>query len=465
MDLLGWHHQLGALEIFSKEIDGREGNYPVLLTALVILIGISFFAASVFYASRNVLLGWYCLLATNAFWIAFGSRQAMLGSLHLDPSDIVSLILLSAGLLRFSRALGSPGLFRILGSGFIAVFAFSLIRGMLLFGVIPVSNEGRSYIGELLSLLYFTSIPTDTVTIRKFVRAYLIFGSILVGIAILHYLGLNVGASYEAFAIDSAEVAKDRALPAAAAFSIALCFIFSIGWITHRRSRRFFAILPAVFVGMVVLLQHRTVWVVLLVCVTLLPFIDRAVTRRLIPIGILAGIIALCLALWVYGTSSTASNQFEDSTTNLGTWGWRVDTWDSLLSDDEQTFISVVAGRSMGTPMLHYDPIQRVYEEAPVHSEYVNLYMRAGIIGLVSFLVFLIRPVFLLFSERYRRSSLLFPSSSTWCLAIIAIIIYGVTYNFNSNAIPLVGVATALLLSPEHGPTAMLCDAGMTPRS
>ena len=425
----------------------------MLLTALIMLIGISFFAASAFYASRNVLLGWYCLLATNAFWIAFGSQQAMLGSLHLDPSDVVSLILLSAGLLRFSRALGSPGLFRILGLGFIAVFAFSLIRGILLFGVIPVSNEGRSYVGELLSLLYFTSIPTDTVTIRKFVKAYLIFGSILVGIAVLHYLGLNIGASYEAFAIDSAEVAKDRALPAAAAFSIALCFIFSIGWITHRQSRRLFALLPAVFVGMVVLLQHRTVWVVLLVCVALLPFIDRAMTRRLIPVGILAGIISLCLVLWVYGTSSTASNQFEDSTTNLGTWGWRVDTWDSLLSDDDQTFISVLAGKSMGTPVLHYDPVLRGYNAAPVHSEYVNLYLRVGIIGLGLFLVFLIRPVFLLFSQRFRRSELLFPSSSTWGLATIAIIVYGVTYNFNSNAIPLIGVATALLLSREHGST------------
>lgn len=424
-----------------------------MLTALVILIGISFLATSAFYASRNVLLGWYCLLAANAFWIAFGSQQATLGSLHLDPSDIVSIILLSAGLLRFSRTLGSPGTFRILGLGFITVFAFSLIRGMLLFGVITVSNEGRTFVGELLSLLYFTSIPTDAVTIRKFVKAYLIFGSILVGIAILHYLGLNVGSSYETFAIDSGEVAKNRALPAAAALPIALCFIFSIGWITHRRSRRWFAYLPAVFGGMVVILQHRTVWVVLLICVALLPFVDRAITRRLLPIGILTGLLSLSLALWVYGASATASNQFEDSSTNLGTWGWRLDTWDSLVSDDDQTFLSVLAGKSMGSPLLHYDPVLRVYEEAPVHSEYVNLYLRVGIIGLVLFLSFLIRPVFLLFSERFRRSSLLFPSSSTWGLATIAIIAYGVTYNFNSNAIPLIGVATALLLSREHGST------------
>ena len=52
---------------------------------------------------------------------------------------------------------------------------------MFLFGIVSASNEGRSYVGELLSSLYFATIPTDAVTIKKFTKAYLAYGLILVG--------------------------------------------------------------------------------------------------------------------------------------------------------------------------------------------------------------------------------------------------------------------------------------------
>jgi hypothetical protein len=169
---------------------------------------------------------------------------------------------------------------------------------------------------------------------------------------------------------------------------------------------------------------------------------------RLIPVGVFAGILAVFLALWVYGTNSSATEQFEDSSTNLGTWEYRVDTWDGLLFDDDTTFLSVLAGKPVGAPTLHYDSYLGIYAEIPAHSEYIFLYQRVGVFGLILFLIFLFRPVTLLCTQRFRHSSLLFPSSSTWCLAAIAIIVYGVTYNFNSNAIPFIGVATALLLSP-----------------
>jgi hypothetical protein len=420
----------------------------VFLISLVALLGIFFFSTFVFYASRNVLFGMYCLLATSVFGFAFGSQQAVLGSLHLDPSDVVSIGLLAAGLIRFSRRLGGPGLFRILALAFITIFAFNLAQGVFLFGFFSASNEGRSFVGELLSLLYFATIPTDTVTIKKLTKTYLAYGIVLVGVAILHYVGLNIGSSYD-LAVTWEDAEKNRALPSAAAEAIALCFLLSMGWITHRQSPRFFRYLPAVFGGMVVLLQHRTVWVVLIVCAASLPFIDRRMARRLIPIAVLTGCLAFFLALWVYGKKSSASDQFEDSSTNLGTWGWRVETWDSLVFDEDQTFFTALLGKPVGSPMLHYDAGLGIYESLPPHNEYVWLYLRVGIIGLVPFLIFLMRPIFLLRAEQLRRPNSIFPSPSTWSAVVIAVIVYGITYGFDPSVISLVGVATALLLRQE----------------
>lgn len=200
-----------------------------------------------------------------------------------------------------------------------------------------------------------------------------------------------------------------------------------------------------------VILQHRTVWVVLIVCAASLPFIDRRMVRRLIPIAVLAGCLAFFLALWIYGKNSnaSASDQFEDSSTNLGTWGWRVETWDSLLFDEDQTLFSVLLGKPVGSPILHYVAEQGVYESLPPHNEYVWLYLRVGIIGLIPFLIFLIRPVFLLRTEQRRRPNSIFPSPSTWSSVVIAVIVYGVTYGFDPSSISLVGVATALVLRQE----------------
>jgi hypothetical protein len=424
----------------------------VFLTSLIALLGVLFLLTFVYYASRNVLFGLYCLLTTSAFGFAFGSQQTMVGSLHLDPSDVISIGLIAAGLIRFSRTMGSPGLFRILGFVFIAIFAFNLVRGMFLFGIFSASNEARSYVGELLSLLYFATIPTDTLTIKKFTRAYLIFGLILVCTAILHYVGLNIGSSYNDLLVSSGDAEKNRALPSAAAEAIAICFLLSIGWLTYRQSSRFFRYLPAVFGGMVVILQHRTVWVVLIVCAASLPFIDRKMVKRLIPVAVLTGFIAFCLASWVYGTNSTstASDQFEDSSTNLGTWGWRLEAWDSLVFDEDQTLLSAFVGTPIGAPMLHYDAGQGIYEQLPPHSEYVSLYLRFGIVGLALFLIFLVRPIVLLRTEKLRQQDSLFPSASTWCVVVIAVAVYGVTYGFDPSAISLVGVATALLLPQER---------------
>ena len=170
---------------------------------------------------------------------------------------------------------------------------------------------------------------------------------------------------------------------------------------------------------MVVILQHRTVWVVLIICVTSFSFIDRTMLRRA---NSRSGIDWLsCAFSWLCGYTEqirTASDQFEDSGTNLGTWGWRVDTWNSLVFDEDQTFLSVFVGKPVGTPILHYDAGQGIYEQLPPHSEYVLLYLRVGIVGLILFLIFLMRPIFLLRTEQIRRPDSLFPSPSTWCVVV-----------------------------------------------
>lgn len=410
-----------------------------MVTLLLGIIGLVVIGTFVYQLSKNVLLGLYCLLAVSLVNVALGLSQITMGSLHLDAVDLVSLCLLAAGIIRFFYRVMMPGTTRLIILAYLVIFSVSLFRGMALFGVQSASNEARGFVGEILAMLYFFTVPTDPLVIKKILTAYLYFGIGLVTVAVLHYAGLNVGTAV----LDE----KDRALPSASGEIIALCFFIGLGWITHRKSPQILRWLLPVFAGMAIFLQHRTIWNVMAVCSIAILFIDFKLVRRLIPLVAVASVIAVGLAIVVYGTGSEASTQFEDSATNQGTWNWRVEAWQNSISDDTQTVASMIFGQPMGSGYVRFDSSTRGYENLPPHSEYVGQYLRVGILGLLFFLMFLLRPLLRLYELQRKNQFALFPSASVWCLIIVGILVYGITYGYDASAIALVGIANSALLS------------------
>jgi hypothetical protein len=410
-----------------------------MVKLLLGIIGLSAFCTFVYQLSRNVLFGLYCLLAVTLVNVAFGLNQIVIGGLHLDAIDMASISLLTAGLVRFYNRLMLPGTARLIVLAYLAILGISLFRGIALFGVQSASNDARAFVGGILAMLYFFTAPTDTKTIKKLLTAYLYFGLGFVIIAILHYAGLNVGTAV----VDE----KDRALPSASAEIIALCFFIGLGWITHRQSPQVLRWLLPVFAGMVILLQHRTVWTVMAVCCGAIFFIDFKLVRRLIPLIVLASVVAVGLSVAIYRSSAEASSQFEDSATNEGTWRWRVRAWQGSITDEEQTISSILFGQPMGS---HYVRVtSEGYEDMAIHSEYVSEYLRVGVFGLSLFIAFLLRPLLGLYVLQRRDPRALFPSTSVWCLIVIATLVYGVTYGYEPSAIALVGIANSALLSAK----------------
>lgn len=410
-----------------------------MMTLFLGILGLSFLGAFVYQLSRNVLLGWYCLLTANLVSVALGLSQVTIGGLHLDAVDLINLSLLAAGIIRFLYRVRLPGRTRFIILAYLVIFGASLLRGILMFGVQAPSNEARGLVGEILAMLYFFTTPTDPQTIRRILVAYLRFGVGLVLVAALHYAGLNVGT----VGMDE----KDRALPSASGETIALCFFIGLGWITHRKSPKILRWLLPIFAGMAIILQHRTVWAIMAVCVMAVFFIDFKLVRRLIPLAALASIIAAGLAVVIYRTGSEASTQFEDSVTNQGTWNWRVEAWQNSIYDEDQTILSIVFGQPIGGGFVRFDSESGGYENLPPHSEYVVQYLRVGVVGLVFFMAFLFRPLLRLYELQRKEPFALFPSPSVWCLIVIGVIVYGITYGYDACAIALVGVANAVLLS------------------
>jgi hypothetical protein len=421
-----------------------------MIVGLIALLGAALGCALIYAASRSVVFGWYCLLVANLLYVALGLNQVTVGGLHLDVVDVASMVLLAAGAIRFFNRISLPGNSRIVSLVYLLVFGFSLLRGIVAFGVQPANNQARGLVGEVLAMLYFFTAPTDPETIKKILVGYLRFGGALIVVAILHYAGMNIGTT----AMDG----KDRALPSASAEAIALCFFIGLGWLSYRRAPRYMQWMLPIFAGMVIVLQHRTVWTVLAVCSVMTALIDAKLVRRFIPIAVVTSVLAIGLAISIYGTQREAESQFEDSATNSGTWGWRVEAWENSIQDEEQTVFSMVLGQPIGKPFIRFDSDSGGYQELPPHSEYVVQYLRVGSLGLALFLIFLISPWIRLISLQRRDPLALFPSTSVWCLLVTGAIVYGIAYGFDTPTIALVGLANALVLSspscvaeqPEH---------------
>jgi hypothetical protein len=410
-----------------------------MVTLLFGIVGLAAFGTFAYQLSRNVVFGLYCLLTANLVNVALGLSQITIGGLHLDAVDMVNISLLAAGIIRFFYRVALPGNARLIIMAYLVLFSGSLVRGMALFGVQSASNEARGFVGVVVAMLYFFTAPTDTHTIKKILVAYFGFAVGLVIVAILHYAGLNVGTAV----LDE----KDRALPSISAETIALCFFIGLGWITHRKSPRILRWLLPVFAGMAVTLQHRTVWTVMAVCSVAVLFVDLRLVRRLIPLVALTSIVAVGLAITIYGTEQEASTQFEDSATNEGTWNWRVEAWQNSISDETQTVPSIIFGQPMGSGYVRFNSAGGGFENAPPHSEYVVQYLRVGILGLLFFLAFLLRPLLRLYELQRKDPFALFPSASVWCLIIVGILVYGITYGHDASVIALVGIANSALVS------------------
>src|SRR6185312_15841880 len=134
------------------------------------------------------------------------------------------------------------------------------------------------------------------------------------------------------------------------------------------------------------------IWVMLLVGMAALLPLDGKLFRHVLPTATLAAIVVLALAM--YGNRAqglVGEGAFAQSATNTGTWDWRVQGWEELLFGQDQEPLSIAFGKSMGAGFLRFEPSANLFINVQPHDEYVQEYLRVGIIGLAILMTFLLK--------------------------------------------------------------------------
>ena len=335
----------------------------------MILLLLSIFAvvyvSVVWLFARDFLLGWICILAVNLLNYAFGTDSVFIGGLHVSPLDLMYVGLISAWVVRARLYALKITPLNVVTIGYLLLFGLSLGRGVFQFSVTDVGNEARGLMSEVLAVTYFLTIPHDKRIVKKVVVAYIVYSAALVAVCLAHYAGLSVGGTL-GIAKDLVLSGNplDRGIPASAAASVELSVLFAISWAIYRRHSRWLTAFVAVSVPVLIILQHRSVWAMLMFTVFAAILIDRPVSNYMLKIGAVAIGAGLIVSLASIGAGQRIIGELRESATNADTLEWRFEAWQRSLTED-QSPLTMLIGQPVGTGYLRLDSSAGGYTNLP----------------------------------------------------------------------------------------------------
>ena len=399
------------------------------MTALLFpaIAGLLLFVLAVAWVrhSPTVGLALLCLILIPLWEVPYPPPIAELAGLSIYPSDAIVLVLFGVGVLEVTQIRANLRGWIVPWVLFGALIAVSLLLGVAAFGSGVAINEART-------ILYFFSAMTWVLAVRpdrlRLFTFSLVLGWALALVAAYHGVVYGIGgASSSTVAGDN--VRNGRILIASQSIALLLCaatvFLSPADW---SRGRRHLAITSAaVFLGVVVLGQHRSVWSACAAGTAAIFLYPQARQSRK---GVLVGSVVgawLVLVSWVSGF---LESNLVQSASDFRTYDWRSSSWQALISEAiARGPATVLAGDPFGGGYLR-QIARGVWTTASAHNWYVLIFLRLGIIGLIVLATVLV-PAFLKSRD----------VSALWTFVIAAVAVYGWAYTVDWYLAPWLGAA------------------------
>jgi hypothetical protein len=374
---------------------------------------------------------------------------------RVGPADVLVIVLSTAAiarLLRIERLTVPQRLLLVFG----VLVIWALIRGIGDFGIASPTNEARRYLRFTAAALYFSTVPPDRALLARLGRIWVVTALALAAVSLIRWVGNSVGITGGLFGDGSSL----RVVGAEDALIIAQGALITLPLVRHRAQGALRYTAP-VLLGFVLILQHRTIWVVAAVGTMYLLYRERAFTPRLLAAFGVGAMIFAVLTFTIFDDDEVdLSDQLAESSQSTGTFEWRVEGWNGLLRDSgPESFSEVVLGQPFGRGWDRRMSNGVTVTVSP-HNFYLETYLRVGIAGVVVILALYAIALLGMRSDRRESTSELAPPvmlSPSVLQAVVGVqLLYYVTYSPNEAQAVLLGIACAAAvhqLSRERGET------------
>jgi hypothetical protein len=327
---------------------------------------------------RRTMVGVVLVLAVLALTTAgVVLPEISVAGTRIDIWDLVATALLAAALARLLRSRRIAGLVWVL-IALCAVTLLSVLIGVLVYGLNPAMNEFRPYFWFLSVALYTATIRPDRWLLDRVGYAWMVLAGAVLALSLFRWAAPPLGGGGWA-----TPAAGDRPVSAAATLVMLQgAIIGAVAWARGIASIWMRRLTP-LLLGGVVLMQHRTVWAVLLATLAVVVITDRSAFHRLIPVLVAGSLAVLAVGVAVLDRGVTELQEdLTEAATYRDTWEWRVDGWRALLDESgPEDLAEVLVGRPFGVGWERVVDGQTV-EDSP-HNFYVQSYLRTGVVGIV----------------------------------------------------------------------------------
>jgi hypothetical protein len=305
--------------------------------------------------------------------------------INLYPLDILAVCAALAALISLVRSplqahLGHAALV-VLG----LLVSASLLTGMETYGFQPAGNEARAYFLHVLAVTsYIATVRPGHPLERTMLLTWIALAFLYSVTAVYGWSRFGIGSNSDYALVDGSRV-NSRPIDAASAFVVAEAAVMLL----CRPRRGLGAWLMILFLLLlVVLLQHRTVWVAATVMVGgWLVLRPGRSDRKVLGLGaallfvVMGGLAALLFK------DDGLMRHLASSATNEDTWQWRVDSW-RLLVDKLSSLHDWMVGQPFGSGFARF--LYTGVVDVQPHNYYLHLVLRVGVLGLCAALALVI---------------------------------------------------------------------------
>lgn len=350
--------------------------------------------------------------------------------LSIGPSDVITLLLFVVGVLEFPQLRANLQGWLIPWLFFGVLIVISLLRGAAAFGLGHATNESRGVMWVYFAMTWALAIHPERLRLRQ---ASLALGWALVLVAVYHAVTYGIGGPSALVSLGDGSYRGGRIIVAGQAAVLLLCagtvFLGAPGSV---KGRQRFAGSSLVFVGIILLSQHRSVWIAGALAITAVMISARGGRSGSRVLVLLAGAAWLAFSWWTF---RTVDPEIVESVSDAGTLEWRTSSWQALISEAiARGPLSVATGEPFGTGVLR-QVSAGVTTGVGTHNWYVEVFLRLGIIGLIAIAWMLIAAVW-----KSRAGS------PEWTFVLVAVEFYAFAYGVGWFLAPWLAAAMVVAL-------------------